>query len=239
MRSQLYLWGPMREKYKNEIRLIIDTYKNRISPVFNNIESDADEIADKYYQSFAEAPSSGENAENEMANAAENAMEVGLDYYQGISLMKYNNLAAWLVILYQYWEQQVRLFLFEEERHYFQIDIKTFCTNGINEIKEHFKFHNEDIEKLSSWNKVDELRLLCNTIKHGDGKAAQSLKIIRPDLFKPMRDIGGGDLLDLYKTTLNDVVLDISDDQMSEYGQSLLNFWDELDERMYSNEILK
>jgi hypothetical protein len=233
MRSELYLWGPLRSKLINEIKLIIDTYNNRISPVFANIEADADMESDKYYRSFAEAPASEDDIVD-LGNVAEDAIEVGLEFYQGMSLMKYNNLAGWLTILYQYWEQQVRLFLFDEERHYFEIDIKSFCTNGINDIKKEFMKHNVDIEKLHSWNKVDELRLLCNTIKHGDGNAAESLRKLQPKLFKPL-DSFGGDLLDLYKTTLNDEVLEISNDLISEYGQSLMDFWGELDERMYSN----
>ncbi|MBK8780308.1 MAG: hypothetical protein IPO22_00565 [Anaerolineales bacterium] len=164
------------------------------------------------------------------------AFEAGLDYFENISLMKYNNLAAWITILYQFWEQQVRLFLYKEIKQCYEIDFKEFCAKGIKEIKEVFKLHNVDIETLSSWSKINELRLLCNTVKHGDGGSAQDLRTIAPDFFQHI-SLPDSDILDLYKTTLNDEVLNIHDDLISLYGDNLGNFWDELPERMYSEEM--
>jgi hypothetical protein len=166
------------------------------------------------------------------ASIAEDAIEEGIIYYEGVSLMKYNNLAAWITILYQFWEQQVRLFLYEEEKHYFEIDFKSFCTgNIITQIEKEFMDHGVDITRLSSWPGITELRLLCNTIKHGDGKSAEDLKKIRPDIFRGI-DIFTGNQLDLFKTTLNEEVLNLTTDMLLQYGTFLIEFWDGLPERM-------
>ncbi|WP_027364123.1 hypothetical protein [Desulfotruncus alcoholivorax] len=54
-----------------------------------------------------------------------------------------------------------------------------------NEVKECFKFHNNyDIESMKCWEKIKELRLLVNVIKHAEGKSADRLRKIRPDYFK-------------------------------------------------------
>ena len=41
------------------------------------------------------------------------------------------------------------------------------------------------LEKLDGWAKVEELRLLANTVKHAEGPSARELRRLRPDLFVP------------------------------------------------------
>ena len=41
-----------------------------------------------------------------------------------------------------------------------------------------------DIKKFACWSKIDELRLVANTVKHAEGSSSQKLRNIRPDLFK-------------------------------------------------------
>ena len=41
-----------------------------------------------------------------------------------------------------------------------------------------------DIKTLSSWGVINELRLLANAAKHGEGSALRQLRVIRPALFE-------------------------------------------------------
>jgi hypothetical protein len=41
-----------------------------------------------------------------------------------------------------------------------------------------------DLASLEAWAKVDELRLVANSVKHGEGTSAQALRLLRPDLFQ-------------------------------------------------------
>jgi hypothetical protein len=63
--------------------------------------------------------------------------------------------------------------------HVYKIQFESFCTN-LSEIKKKFKLHNVDIESFSCWAQIRELSLLCNVIKHGDGKSAKKLRKIKP-----------------------------------------------------------
>jgi hypothetical protein len=107
-------------------------------------------------------------------------------------------------------------------------------TKGIDDIKTELLEFGQDIEKFSCWEKINELRLLNNVIKHGDGWSATELKKIREDFFRD--DFLGIDMLDLYKTTLNEKVLSLDDKEIEVYCEALIRFWDELPERMYSEE---
>lgn len=42
-----------------------------------------------------------------------------------------------------------------------------------------------DIKRFASWQRIEELGLLANTVKHADGTSCRKLKKLRPDLFVP------------------------------------------------------
>jgi hypothetical protein len=237
MKAQLYLQESVRNQMKKPIELFAETYTKKITSLFAEIEQESKAIADERYNEL------GKNFHPDFHDAAdlsEAALDTGLEHYEGLALMQYNTKLMWISTLYQFWEQQVRKFIFEEvnrtqkftDKKGNKIAFKDFCTRGIQDIKETFKLFDQDLEKFSSWDKLNELRLLANVIKHADGPAATQLKLIRPDIFKD-KSIST-DLLDLYKTTLNEIVLNIGETEFQDYCEAIIHFWDELPERMYA-----
>ena len=172
------------------------------------------------------------------ADFATSAWEYGIEYGMSMYLMQYNVRLMNIATLYQVWEQQIRSFLYEEltRHHRFEISkgkyltIKEFCAKGFQDIKDVFKQLDTNFELFISYSKINELRLLANVIKHGDGGSATQLKKLRPDIFDSSSGI---DKMELYKTTLNEVVLEVDDGELREYGDALLEFWDEIPERMH------
>ena len=88
-----------------------------------------------------------------------------------------------------------------------------------SDIKKIFKNSGYDLENNSHWNKINELRLLVNVIKHGDGRSRRELQGIRDDFFVHEQSI---------KNTLNDVELNVWDDNLVEYFLELIKFIDEI-----------
>jgi len=237
MKAQLYLYNSLRKNFQKPIELYADIYSNKISKLFLNIKEESKVIAEDYYNEMGKHFNPDYHDESDFAEAA---WEAGLDHYEGMALMKYNTKLMWISTLYQFWGQQVRKFIYEEviRNHKFidkkgnEVPFKKFCTRGIDDIKEEFLEFDQDLEKLSCWAKISELRLLSNVIKHGDGWSATQLKQLRPDFFKS--DFINYDLLDLYNNTLNDIVLNVDDNEFQKYCEAIIQFWDELPERMYS-----
>lgn len=237
MRAQLYLDNRIRKTLKEPYETFAKTYVERVIPIFSSLEEESQAIADEKYEDLERYfnPES-----DDPADYVEMAWEAGLEHYESMSLMQYNMRLMWISTLYQFWEQQVRKFVFEEvtRTHKFidkkgnDVDFAGFCTRGIDDIKEEFNEFGQDLEKLISWSKIEELRLLANVIKHGGGWSATKLKELRPDYF----DAGviSTDLLDLYKTTLGERVLNIDDSEYEIYCDAIIQFWDELPEVMYS-----
>lgn len=239
MRAQLYLYKELREKFQKPISLYAETYYKRIAKVFSNIEEEADEISRKHYEDLGMHFNPECHDESDFADIA---LQVGIEQYQGMALMKYNTRLMWISTLYQFWEQQVRKFIYEEVNitHQYQdkkgakLPFGKFCSRGIDEIKDEFSDFGQDVENFLCWGKICELRLLANVIKHGEGWSCTELKQIRPDFFiSKHTDIN---LMDLYNNTLNDIVLNIDDNEFEKYCDAIIQFWDELPERMYSKE---
>lgn len=235
MKSQLYLCKDLRQLKKDEILLFKNTFKERVFPAFRDIEEESEKLSNDIFDNCMNKTCSEYDC-IDPCDIAQEATEMGIDYYEKYSLMRYNTLAMWISMLYQFWEQQVRKFLYDEERNYFYIDFKEFCAKGITDIKEEFKFHNTKIETLQCWSRINELRLICNTLKHGDGSSAQALKKIRPTFF--IREgLEEYDLLNMYNTTLLEKVLNITEQDFYDFCDTLISFWNELPERMYTNDI--
>lgn len=228
MLATLYLYKSKRDRFKKSYELFIDTYTNKIAPQFLNIELEAEKISDKYYEELGEYF----NPEfDDPGDYAELARDKGIDYYEGVSLMKYNTKMMWISTVYQFWEQQVRRFLYDDICITHEIAYKDFCTKGIDDIKSLFLWFDYNLELKKSWKEINELRLLANVIKHGDGWSAKELQKLKPEYFL---DEFQNNRLELYKTTLNEEVLNIEQEDYIKYCKCLIGFWDEIPEYLQS-----
>ena len=56
MRSQLYLWKPLRQQYINDLTTIKDMFIERIQPIFANPESEAEKYKDELWERIMNRP---------------------------------------------------------------------------------------------------------------------------------------------------------------------------------------
>lgn len=230
MISQLYVNDATRRKLKSQIQSFGEIYFQKLLPVFNNIEDEADNLENEFYDDFMHQPAHDEYIDP--SAIAEQSLNIGIEHYSYLRMGKYNLIASWHAMLYQLWEQQSRSFLFREMSHIHKIEFQSFCTN-LAEIKRNYKFHNVRLEQFTCWTRIKELCLLCNVIKHGDGDSAKKLRKIKPEMFKQEAEV---DYMDAYRTTLMEETLNITDITLNNYREALLSFWDEIPERNYSSE---
>lgn len=91
-------------------------------------------------------------------------------------------------------------------------------------------------ENLASINKIDELRLLNNTIKHGNGSSADSLRKIRPDYFTndQLLSLGENDLLKNWNSVYeNSIALNVDEENFYIYHDSINKYWQSLPLKIY------
>jgi len=124
---------------------------------FARIAEEAEEYANKMFESYVQ--SVGEGDPGDFADAAR---DQAVQYYGVLADLRQgivNLLAAGLYHLYEQHRDKLKLILKDRGRPM------------------------PHLESLDGWDKVEELRLLANTVKHADGRSAQELRKIRPDFF--------------------------------------------------------
>lgn len=236
MRLQLYLWDGLRKDMKKDLTYIRELYFEKIEPVFADAEIEAEAYTQQLWDNAMSTSCYGEDCEPDFSSIAEACQEAGVERYEILSLMRYRNLGMWLSCMCQVWEQQIIRFVKREVENDGLIEFTKEV--DFNEAKECFKFHNYDIESMKCWEKIKELRLLVNVIKHAEGNSADRLRKIRPDYFEWDKRMGyDDDKLKFHKTTLLEETLNITNEDFDSYYNILVSFWDELPERMYSEEL--
>ncbi len=229
METQLYFWKPLIGEYQKAISLVED-YHKRTMVVFSDIKKEAENYAKEFYENYPATE------DTDPASVAEWAVEISLEKYQSLSNMKFNHLLMTIAMLYHVWEQQLIKFTIHELKRYLNFDKKSISFNDVQTV---FRLHGVDILKTESWTRIRELKLLGNTIKHGDGDSADKLRKIRPDFFcfpDLFRINKETDTLDLCGSVLLDEYsLKISEDDLYAYIEATKKFWDEMPERAYSN----
>jgi hypothetical protein len=219
----IYLPQATKKMFIQQIDNVFSVFKNKIFPVFLDIEKDADEHRDKKFYEIG--LTCFEDSIDE-CTASEKAQEAGFEYYELLSAGRRNLLLSWHMMLYHFWEQQVREYLCREMEHTYTFNVSNFCTS-ISDIKKIFLMYCLNIEKLDGWNKINELNLICNAIKHGDGPSLRKLFELNPNLFS--KYIYKYDLLN----PLHNNALELSLETLDYYKNSLIDFWEQIPERSY------
>lgn len=98
------------------------------------------------------------------------------------------------------------------------------------EVQSLYKQYGFDFEKLKSWPKIYELRLIVNVIKHADGDSRKKLQEIRKDIFY----VEGETMI---KNTINDMTLNITIKDFSKYCYGIIDFINEMPYTFEKNEI--
>lgn len=205
---------------------MVEEYYNRTIPSFGNIEKEATDYADSIFNNFPA------DEYTDPATVADFANDEGIQLYEFLNTMKKNHLLMTISLLCQIWEQQLIKFSLTEMRHFLPIHNNAL---SFSDAKKIFELHDVRFEEIASWNKVREMRLLVNTIKHGDGESARKLRKIRPDYFE-LDIIIRTDTLELAGTVLLDSYsLMVEEQDFRSYVEATDTFWDEMPERAYSD----
>ena len=234
MNPSLYLPSLQRKNFIESIVFLEKTYINRITPVFKNLEQEGKDVQEGHYTEIGKQF----NPEyDDPGDFAEEAFFKGLNHFENTNLMKYNTRLLWITMLYQYWEQQLRKYLYKELTRFHSYTLKNgtvmtfkeFCPTGrITDFENIFNDLQFDVNSMGCWGVINEIRLLNNVIKHSEGRSADELRNLRPDFF--VSQYFNEDPLERNLSTLNDITLNVSDMDFIHYADSIVDFWSTLPE---------
>jgi len=237
-KTELYLYEQQRKIFKQDITNIKELFFEKIYSIFENAEQEAEDYQNILWNNLMEQPYCDENGEIDPGDFVDSIQAEGYKKYEILSLMQYRTMGMWVACMCQVWEQQLYSFVIQEERNNCIKYDDSDKGKGFQFSKEVFEYHNQPFEDMWCWDKIKELRLLVNVIKHAEGGSEKRLRKIRPDYFFHDHGTGKIDLLQLYNSTLLEPTIQIQKKDFIDYYDALMEFWDELPERMIStNEI--
>lgn len=225
-----------RRVYCAEVEMYTQVIRERLLPAFGNIDEEATQIADdEFNQQISQSP---DYDSFDPGDAADNAFNKGLVFYELISGVRQSMLNVAAVHLHHLFEQHLFAFYRREllTPHEELEEESKQREYSLDKVKKRLLQNSIDVTTFASWQKVDELRLVANTAKHGEGKSAKQLKPLRPDMFihpqlrensqLPTFGPGSADR----PLSGNDFFVTIED--FKEYSNTVLLFWEELSNKM-------
>ena len=210
--------------------------QDEILPSFADLETRANKAAESEYERLIAQPAS-DDFDGDLSSLAEAAEEAGHVYYDTMDRLRRASLTLYSVGLFHLLEQELAACCRDA----------SFGVNPPSDTKLEVvagwykKYFRVDLKALRTWASIDELRLLANTAKHGDGPSARQLRAIRPDLFEDPRIRERlSDFPFMYTSShvqqpLAGEDLFISDDTFAAYGDSAYEFIIEIAQHFESN----
>ena len=168
----------IKKQFIAQLELFVASIEKRLIPTFDTIESEAEAIEQREWDSLS---SSYGYPDADPSDFAEQAFDAKLEYYEMVSSVKQALLNICATALYHSFEQQVLFMLHREILHPSQENIVSFLK--IQTFKDELLKYRVDIEKFSSWPIIEELRLVSNSIKHAEGKSSEILRQINHGIF--------------------------------------------------------
>lgn len=211
----LYLDHFLCSFHTDKIKTISRIYREKILSAFNDIENDVQKEMDRIAHEYPFDPDF-----DDPDYVMEMAYEKGVDYGINLSESKCLFMAVSAIALYHDWEKSIISFLKKEISR----NNSTPKISNWNDIVTWFKKYDTPMEKFDFYNDLNELRLVSNAIKHGEGSSLYKLRELNASILFPKENGDCSYSSGIY--SLLGVELYIEQIDFERYETTLLKFWD-------------
>ncbi|WP_338786568.1 hypothetical protein [Metabacillus sp. FJAT-53654] len=255
----LYLRPSLKEDYIRIFDVLADNHARIYKAVYERLKTNTEVVANEFKEEAERMLNGSFHPEySDYGDFMESVRDYVLDRLDEQFLMHYQFELMSLSNLYQVFEQQLRQWLFNEMTHneneyinqvkfYLENDkgedvygefYSNFgkLTNLLRELKLTFEtwFGEELIVETDTWKTIRECNLLSNTYKHGSGLSAKKLNTLYPQYFEKVNKTR---LMDLYRTTNLERVLDVNNISFEKYCNAMKEFWENMREHQYGSKM--
>jgi hypothetical protein len=216
----------IRERICPRFRQFGELVLSRVLPAFEGINEEAHALERRCYEGLMSSVSAPEEDMWEAGEAmADLAFNEAMDHAVLLESMRYATINLYAAALYHLTEQHLIDLVLQihnnDEQHNHRPE------EAIAWFKDALGL---DLSTLSSWPLLEELRLVANVVKHGEGGSAGRLRKIRPDLFvypSLRKDRTGVSRLRM-ETTLFGQDFFVTKEEFERYHKGSVAFWTEL-----------
>ena len=227
------VWDPfwisaLQTEFVPQLKAIVQALEKRLLPNLEEekIELESNKITEEVWERFMSMPATGNE---DPADFADRALNAGIAHYTLMYGIRQGMLNLFAAALYHTFEQQVMFFHrknvldLDEENDSKKFKLKVF--------QRRLKEYGIDIKNFACWSKIDELRLVANTVKHAEGPSSDRLRAIRSEMF--INPLFSQDPFPLqgFDSVFQPLVGDnlyVSLQDIKDYCDHLVQFWEEL-----------
>lgn len=218
MNDLLYFHSSTCLPRQREVKFYLRVLKEKLYPLFPDVDAEIEkemkEVEEAFNHSF-------DPERHDPADFHETLHDKSIDY--GLSICEMNGYIALLAIsgLYHLWERRVIEFLIREMQHCWKEEYLKI--NTFDEIKHNFLDYGINLEGMIFYYDLNELRLVANTVKHGDGHSLDKLRKINAAI---LYNKGMDGEIHTGNWTISSVDLYPTEEHIDRYGNALIQFWD-------------
>lgn len=199
-----------------KIKIIGKVFREKILSAFTDIQKDVEEEMKRIVREYPFNPDS-----DEPENVMERAYEEGIDYGIDLAESKCLFITVSTVALYHDWEKSIISFLKKEIGRNNTIPKITKWAHIIK----CFNKYDTPIETFDFFADLNELRLVANSIKHGEGSSLENLRELNATILFPKENGDCSYAAGAY--SLLGVELYLEQVDFVRYENALLKFWDQ------------
>lgn len=169
----------------NTTSVYVDAFTERLFPVFNHIDDEATAAANSAWEAAMSSPLSDDGFDP--GDFAEAAQERGLEVYENLAFTRQQLLGLAAAGLYHLWERLLKQFICKELRGW-KFGGRTIhqlmAPANFDLLKTFLSEFGYRLEATPYFADLNELRLIANVVKHGDGSSCEALQVMAPRLFE-------------------------------------------------------
>lgn len=168
----------IRRTLVQQVRRYDQMFSGTVFPPFADPDRQAEDAAQRHWDERM-SESVGENGPDaDPGDIADDAQAAGLAFYQTVIAMHHAVLNLFAAGLFHLFEQQIASL-------YRDWTGRTAATRPLDSLRNWLREEAQiDVTRSPSWNRLYELELLANVVKHAEGRSANELRGLNPDYFR-------------------------------------------------------
>jgi hypothetical protein len=164
----LYFAEPNRRYALERIDVYAKEVADRVLPIFDHMEQEADEAANQHYRKTGNP---------------EDAHQRGISIYIDLNFVRTQVTGLAIAGIFHLWERLLKEFLVQESHHYTEPTRERILGAQFPKLVKWLEEIGWSIKSAQFYDSLDCLRLVANVIKHGDGQSCRSLLKKAPNMF--------------------------------------------------------
>ena len=221
---------PFRQKLMAEHRFYVEQARKRLLSQFDNIEGEADKAAEEYLDGMSRQFNPDIHDPSDFYEAAN---DEGIEFYQLLSNMHENTRLSVIAGMFQQWDKKLRDWIVREMHHWHHGEnaTKSIWRADFPAIVDFLVAIGFDVKSLLCYERLNEMRLVVNVFKHGNGSSFDELRASHPGFICDPLGWHGVQVVPFFLP--DHTYVRATDTHFDQFSEAVLDFWKAIPEEIY------